>query len=31
MDVQEIRDLKPKLREFLEMFDDCFDRNVAAQ
>jgi len=26
MDVQEIRDLKPKLRKFLEMFDDCFDR-----
>src|SRR5208282_3233356 len=26
MDVQEIRKLKPELRNFLKMFDDCFDR-----
>src|SRR4051794_6138539 len=26
MDVQQIRKLKPKLRQFLKLFDDCFPR-----
>src|SRR4051794_37281799 len=26
MDVQQIRELRPKLRQFLKRFDDCFPR-----